>query len=92
MPISTRMVDPVRCQARPTAARPAFRADMLCASNANAAVRFGAVLIPVCRMHEATYARWGRDAEAFARERWRWGLWSLEVVTVLAAAADLLAS
>jgi hypothetical protein len=92
MPISTRMVDPVRCQARPAAARPSYRLDMLCASNANGAVRFGAARIPVCRMHEATFARWGRDADANARERWGWGLWSLEVVTLLAAAADLLTS
>jgi hypothetical protein len=65
---------------------------MLCASNANAAVRFGAVLIPVCRMHEATFARWGRDADANAHARWGWGLWSLEVIAVLTAAADLLTS
>jgi hypothetical protein len=90
--MSTRMPERVRCQARPRAARPAYRADMLCASNANAAVRFGAALIPVCRMHEATFARWGRGAEANARERWGWGLWSLEVVAVLAAAGEILAN
>ncbi len=65
---------------------------MLCASNANAAVCFGAGLIPVCRMHDARYACWARDAETNARERWGWGLWSLEVRAFLAAAADLLAS
>jgi hypothetical protein len=61
-----------RCQARPAAARPAYREDMLCASLANSSVTFGGADIPVCRMHEATYVRWGDDAEANARARWAW--------------------
>jgi hypothetical protein len=64
---------PTRCQARPAAARPAYREDMLCASLANSAVQFGGADVPVCRMHQATYARWGDDAETNARERWSWG-------------------
>jgi hypothetical protein len=62
-----------RCQARPAAARPSYREDMLCASTANTVVQFAGGDMPVCRMHEATYTRWGDDAETNARERWSWG-------------------
>jgi hypothetical protein len=61
-----------RCQARPAAARRGFREDVLCASNANTVVEFHGQLIGVCRMHEATYKRWGKDAEANAVEIWEW--------------------
>jgi hypothetical protein len=67
----THELDP-RCQARPAAARPAYRDDMLCASSANCAVSYAGAEIPVCRMHEATYVRWGASAETNARERWDW--------------------
>ena len=45
---------------------------MLCASNANTVVPFHDQLVAVCRMHEATYKRWGKDAEANAAELWEW--------------------
>jgi hypothetical protein len=61
-----------RCQATPAAARRGFREDALCASLANTSVRFSARDVPVCRIHEATYARWGGDAEERARSLWRW--------------------
>jgi hypothetical protein len=28
--------------------------------------------VAVCRMHEATYKRWGKDAEDNAAELWEW--------------------
>jgi hypothetical protein len=61
-----------RCQARPKAARPGYRTDMLCASEANTAVVFGGVEVPVCRMHESMYQRWGDEAEANAELLWGW--------------------
>jgi len=61
-----------RCQARPKAARPGYRTDMLCASEANTFVVFRGVEVPVCRMHESMYARWGEQAEANARLLWGW--------------------
>jgi hypothetical protein len=61
-----------RCQARPAAARRGFREDVLCASNANTAVEFRDHLVAVCRMHEATYKRWGDQAEENAEELWEW--------------------
>ena len=61
-----------RCQARPRAARPAYREDMLCASSASTVVRFHGVEMPVCRIHDAKYARWGGDAEAQAVLQWAW--------------------
>ena len=61
-----------RCQARPAAARRGFREDVLCASNANTVVEFHDHLVAVCRMHEATYKRWGKDAEENAAELWEW--------------------
>jgi hypothetical protein len=79
-----------RCQAQPSAARPGYRDDMRCASMANSVVRFEAVNIPVCRIHEATFARWGTAGAANARARWGWGAWSLEVASTLAIAAQLI--
>jgi hypothetical protein len=64
--------EPERCQARPAAARRGFREDVLCASNANTYVEFRNARVAVCRMHEATYARWGEEAEAKAAELWDW--------------------
>jgi hypothetical protein len=61
-----------RCQARPAAARRGFREDVLCASHANTTVEFHNQLIAVCRMHEATYKRWGKHAEENAAELWEW--------------------
>jgi hypothetical protein len=61
-----------RCQARPAAARRGFREDVLCASYANTTVEFRNQLVAVCRMHEATYKRWGKDAECNAAELWEW--------------------
>jgi hypothetical protein len=61
-----------QCQARPAAARRGFREDALCASLSNTSVRFRERDVPVCRMHEATYARWGDEAEAKAEELWEW--------------------
>jgi hypothetical protein len=69
---STRGDEPERCQARPAAARRGFREDVLCASNANTYVEFRNARVAVCRMHEATYARWGEEAEAKAAELWDW--------------------
>jgi hypothetical protein len=45
---------------------------VLCASNANTVVEFHDHLVAVCRMHEATYKRWGKDAEDNAAELWEW--------------------
>ena len=45
---------------------------MLCASLANTTVQFHGRDVAVCRMHEATYARWGADAERKAAELWEW--------------------
>jgi hypothetical protein len=61
-----------QCQARPAAARRGFREDVLCASLSNTTVRFHGRDVAVCRMHEATYARWGADAERKAAELWEW--------------------
>ena len=61
-----------RCQARPRAARPGYREDMLCASLANTTICFHDAEIPVCRMHEATYRRWADAAEANASALWGW--------------------
>jgi hypothetical protein len=62
----------VPCQAIPGASRRGWRSDPLCASTANTAVEFCGRLVPVCRIHAATYARWGAEAEAKARELWSW--------------------
>jgi hypothetical protein len=61
-----------RCQARPRAARPDYREDMLCASTACAAVTFCGLSVAVCRIHEAMYARWGTGAENLATTAWGW--------------------
>jgi hypothetical protein len=61
-----------RCQARPAAARHGWREDVLCASSANTSVSFHGVRVPVCRMHEAAFARWGLEAERKAAELWAW--------------------
>jgi hypothetical protein len=61
-----------RCQARPAAARRGFREDVLCASLANTVVEFQGQVVAVCRMHEATYKRWGAHAEKNAAELWEW--------------------
>jgi hypothetical protein len=63
---------PVSCQAVPGAARRGWRTDLLCASTANTEVEFCGRSVPVCRIHAATYARWGSEAEARAVELWGW--------------------
>lgn len=60
------------CQAVPSASRRGWRSDRLCASIANTEVEFCGRLIPVCRIHLATYERWGSEAESNARELWGW--------------------
>jgi hypothetical protein len=62
----------MRCQARPRAARPDYREDMLCASTANAVVLFCGLTVAVCRIHEAMYTRWGAAAEQHAASAWGW--------------------
>lgn len=47
---------------------------MLCASSASTAVCFHGIEMPVCRIHDAKYARWGADAEAQAVLHWAWAL------------------
>jgi hypothetical protein len=61
-----------RCQARPRAARPGYREDMLCASSASTTVPFHGIEMPVCRIHDASYTRWGDEAEAHASLHWGW--------------------
>jgi hypothetical protein len=61
-----------RCQARPRAARPGYREDMLCASAACTVVVFHGGNVPVCRIHEAKYDRWGERAEQHAAAEWGW--------------------
>jgi hypothetical protein len=63
-----------RCQARPASTRFGWREDVLCASRASTTVTWRGQEIPVCRMHEAAYARWGDDGERLAEERWGWSL------------------
>lgn len=60
------------CQALPAAARRGFREDALCASSAKTHVAFRGGYVAVCRMHEATYLRWGDDAESNAQTLWGW--------------------
>ena len=60
------------CQARPVVTRRGWREDVLCASAANTAVSFHGVDVPVCRIHERAYARWGVDAEGNAALYWGW--------------------
>jgi hypothetical protein len=47
------------CQGRPKAGRRWQRADTLCASLASTSVHFRGHDVPVCQIHERTYARWG---------------------------------
>ena len=72
MPDADAVRTPDRCQARPRAARPAYREDMLCASSASTVVPFHGLAVPVCRIHDAKYARWGDDAEVEAILQWGW--------------------
>ena len=85
--------DPVaapRCQARPGAFAHAHdHADQLCSAIASRIVQFRVHELPVCRLHEATYASWGDDAEAAAAARWAWGTWSMTALAAIAAAAEL---
>jgi hypothetical protein len=64
--------EPQPCRAIPSAARRGWREDLLCASRAKTFVEFDGRAVPVCRMHEATYLRWGTDAEEKAIELWGW--------------------
>jgi hypothetical protein len=80
----------LRCQARPKAARPGFRDDMLCANAGNSVVHFEALDVPVCKLHEATFTRWGLDADDLARTRWGWGAWSVEAAAAIAVVAQLI--
>jgi hypothetical protein len=86
--------DPVaapRCQARPAAfAEVREPDDGLCAATANRLVRFDGLDVPVCRMHEATYARW--NDETVAVQRWGWGAWTASGLAAIAAAAALISS
>jgi hypothetical protein len=84
--------DHTRCHARPLAAAPAARrrSEGLCASSATRVVQFRSLELPVCRLHEATYAHWGVDAELQAASRWGWGVWSASAVAAFASVAELL--
>jgi hypothetical protein len=72
MPDADAVRSSARCQARPRAARPAYREDMLCASSASTVVSFHGIEMPVCGIHDAKYARWGAEAEAQAALQWVW--------------------
>jgi hypothetical protein len=73
MPNTLPQTEPRRpCRAIPGAARRGWRADVLCASFASTEVDFHGRRVAVCRMHEATYARWGAQAEQRATELWGW--------------------
>jgi hypothetical protein len=63
---------PQACQAIPGVARRGWRADLLCASSASTDVPFSGRMMGVCRMHQATYVRWGAEAERKAAELWGW--------------------
>ena len=69
-----------RCQARPRAARPEYREDMLCASGASEEVVFFGLPVGVCRIHESMYARWGGAAEHQAMTIWGWPPATTEIV------------
>ena len=56
----------------PQGGAPGYRTDMLCASEANTVVVFRGARVPVCRMHESMYQRWGDEAEANAELLWGW--------------------
>jgi hypothetical protein len=85
--------DPTRCHARPPASAGAARrrSEGLCASPATRVVRFRGLELPVCRLHEATYAAWGERAEAQAAARWAWGVWPASALVAFASVAELLA-
>lgn len=68
----TQAADATPCLAIPGAARRGWRSDFLCASLASTGVEFRGRRVAVCRMHEATYDRWGADAEQRAIELWGW--------------------
>jgi hypothetical protein len=61
-----------RCEAMPQAARSGHDGDGACAANAVTTVRFRGVDVPICRLHAATYARWGDGAEDEAMRAWAW--------------------
>jgi hypothetical protein len=61
-----------RCQARPKAGRRWQREDPRCANSASTRVPFRGHDMPVCRMHERTYARWGAEAAENAAVLWGW--------------------
>jgi hypothetical protein len=63
---------PLGCQAIPGASRRGWRTDLLCASIANTEVLFYGRAVAVCRIHRATYERWGAMAEERAIELWGW--------------------
>ena len=63
---------PQGCQAIPGASRRGWRTDVLCASVANTEVMFYGRRVAVCRIHRATYERWGDAAEERAIELWGW--------------------
>jgi hypothetical protein len=65
-------MEPIRCQARPAALRAGDDADDVCAADANRTVSFREREVPVCRLHEATYAAWGELADENAAELWGW--------------------
>jgi hypothetical protein len=77
IPICDGSADPVAswadlCQARPRAARPGYRADMLCGTAAAMQVAFAGASVPLCRIHHLVFLRWGAIAEAEAASRWGW--------------------
>jgi len=45
---------------------------MLCASSACTVVAFRGMVIPVCRIHEKKFVRWGPIAEEQAVLEWDW--------------------
>jgi hypothetical protein len=63
---------PQGCQAIPGASRRGWRSDVLCASVANTDVVFCGRRVAVCRIHRATYERFGEAAEERAIELWGW--------------------
>jgi hypothetical protein len=75
----------LQCQARPRAARAGYRDDMLCASIANTFVLFREFSVPVCRIHERMFGRWGDDAEQNAETLWCFGPWSAAAALLAAA-------
>ena len=62
----------VGCHARPMGAQTGYSEDAQCACAATTLVHFAGGHVPVCSLHEATYRRWARDAEANAAAYWLW--------------------